>query len=360
MRKINLFKVNMSLNAHSDLSEVMYSGYIGQGTVVDEFEDLLRENLGLDRNPITVNSGTSAIDLALELIGIGLNDEVITTPQTCFASNIHLIHRGAKIRWADIDPITGLIDTDSVKKLINEKTKAILAVNWGGRIANYKDLKLNGIPVIEDAAHNWDSFHNFYSKNRGDYVIYSFQAIKFLTTGDGGMLCVPEEKDEEARLLRWFGLNRNKGESFRCTQDISRVGFKYHMNNINAQIGISNIFNANQSVLESIKNSKYYIDKISNDNIIVPEFDDNCSYWLFSIHVLNNNKDRFMKYLDSNGIETSPVHYRNDYYSSTIRFIENGLPGVDSFTDTQVCIPNGYWLTSDDKEYIIYTINSFK
>lgn len=356
---IPLFKVSMNPSAHEAVSKVLSSGFVGQGPVVEEFEDKLQAELKSKTRPVTVNSCTAAIDLALELCSVNPGDEVIASPQTCFASNVGAIHRHARIRWADIDPLTGLIDPESVKKLINKNTKAIIAVNWAGKFCDYKALKVFGIPVIEDAAHTWDVFLDS-DVPRGDYICYSFQAIKYLTTGDGGILICPSYKEDGARILRWYGLDRTKNESFRCTQNITRVGFKYHMNDINASIGISNIPMARQSVNLSRFNSKYLIDNIKNDRLILPEWDETHSYWLFSMHVKDGLKEDFMKYLSDNGIASSPVHFRNDKYDSTIHFSEDDLPGVDSFTKTQVCIPNGWWVTTDDLLHLKKTLNDYK
>lgn len=356
---IPLFKVRMSSRAGLETTKVLESGFIGQGPKVEEFEDYLWKELGTKHRPVTVDSCTSAIDLALELIGVGPGDEVICTPQTCFASNIGPIHRHAKIRWADIDPITGLIDPESVETLLTDKTKAIICVNWAGKIADYKKLKSFGIPVVEDAAHTWDVFG--VNVERGNYICYSFQAIKYLTTGDGGLLvCDSKEKEEEARLLRWFGLDRTKGQSFRCTQNITKAGFKYHMNDIAAAIGICNVPSARDSVQQQRQNSRRIIDNVSNDNLIIPEWDENCSYWLFSMHVKDNRKNEFIQYLENLGISSSPVHYRNDFYDCTLQFRENPLPGTTKFDSTQVCIPNGWWLTEDELCVIISALNGFK
>lgn len=359
MDSIPLFKVGMSDEAQIRVAQVLSSGFIGQGKVVEEFEDKLQEVLRTKTRPVTVNSCTSAIDLALELIGVGPGDEVIATPQTCFASNVHIIHRKARIRWADIDPITGLIDPYSVASLITKRTKAIVAVNWAGKFADYDTLKSFGVPVIEDAAHTWDSF---LAKDvtRGDYICYSFQAIKFLTTADGGVVVCPPDTEAEARILRWYGLDRTKNESFRCTQNITKVGFKYHMNDVNASIGLSNLPVAHRSVLLSRANSKYLIENVNNPLLTLPEWDDTCSYWLFSMHVKAGLKDHFTKYLADNNISSSPVHFRNDRYDSTIHFAEGVLPGVNSFTETQLCIPNGFWVTQDDLDHIVKVLNAYK
>lgn len=357
---IGLFKVRVSTLAAESVRHVLESGYLSQGPKVDLFEELLQKELNLDMRPVTVNSCTSALDLSLELCGVDVGDEVISTPQTCFASQIGILHRKAKIRWADIDATTGLIDPNSVEKLITKKTKAIMAVNWAGKLCDYKRLKQFGIPVIEDAAHTWDVFTKIPRKDRGDYICYSFQAIKFLTSGDGGLIVCPnEEKDHEARLLRWFGLDRTKNESFRCTQNITKPGFKYHLNDISAAIGICNIPEARISVQEARKNSQFLIENIKNKDIFIDDWDPNSSYWLLSIHVLNGRKKEFEKYMAANNIVVSPVHLRNDLYDSTIMFKENELPGVDSFDQTQVCIPNGWWLSSDELNYIKETINRF-
>jgi dTDP-4-amino-4,6-dideoxygalactose transaminase len=355
---IPLFKVRVSENVGKPVTDVLHSGFIGQGQKVEDFEDLLQIELNSKTRPVTVNSCTSAIDLALELIGVGPDDEVISTPQTCFASQVGAIHRHAKIRWADIDPITGLIDVDSVSSLITEKTKAIICVNWAGKLCDFASLKRFNIPIVEDAAHTWDIF-DVSGIERGDYICYSLQAIKFLTTGDGGILICPPEKESEARILRWFGLDRNKGQSFRCTQNITKAGFKYQMNDIAAAIGISNLPEAKKSVHQQRKNAKHIIDNVNNPNLILPEWDETCSYWLFSMHVLNNRKQEFVKYLEEAEISSSPVHFRNDMYSCTEKFKERHLPGVTDFDKTQICIPNGWWLTNDDLEHIVKVLNKF-
>jgi dTDP-4-amino-4,6-dideoxygalactose transaminase len=353
---IPLFKVRMSSDAVKMTEEVLMSGYIGQGPKVDLFEDILQINLNSLVKPVTVNSCTSALDLALELIDVGPGDEVISIPLSCFATQIGIIHRKAKIIWADIDPLTGLIDPLDVSKKITEKTKAIIGVNWAGRICDYADLKKHGIPVIEDAAHNWGRLSPV---ERGDYIAYSFQAIKFLTTGDGGCLITPPDKEHDARLLRWYGLDRTKGESFRCTQNIKRAGFKYHMNDINAVIGLANIPEANESVMLHKMNAYTLVNELSGlDWLKSPAFDLNCDYWLYT--VLVDNVDEFSIYLSNNGIASSPVHFRNDKYDVTSHFEGDRLAGVDTFSKKQLSIPVGWWLSEKDLDHIIKTIKNYK
>ncbi len=123
---IPLFKVHMPGDVLEPLRQTLFSGYIGQGPRVDEFEKGLAPWLG---NPhvLTLNSGTSALHLALRLAGVGEGDEVISTPMTCTATNEPVLERGATIVWADIDPLTGSIDPADFKKKVTPRTKPVIA-----------------------------------------------------------------------------------------------------------------------------------------------------------------------------------------------------------------------------------------
>lgn len=366
---IPLFKVNMSDTAPKAVEKTLMSGYIGQGPIVDKFEAQLASYLLSETTPVTVNSGTSALDLALGLIGVGEGDYVISTPQTCFATNSVILNRGAHIIWADVDSETGNIDPESVEDIVkswkfqsrsNKDIKAIMAVNWAGRLCDYKSLKSHGIPVIEDAAHTWGMDH--FSHERGDYVCYSFQAIKFLTTGDGGALITPKDKEEEARILRWYGLDRTKGESFRCTQNIKKVGFKYHMNDISATIGIENLRLSDEGALRHFSNAASLTNKLFHCTFIkTPPFSlSKCAYWIYTIILDGDiNRDHFIKYLESNNIASSQVHFRNDKYDVTSKY-RTELPGLDLFSERQLSIPNGWWLSEEDVSYIAKTIKKYK
>src|SRR5262249_23243562 len=144
------------------LRDVLYSGYIGQGPQVERFEDGLRTFFGWP-NVLTVNSGTSAIQLALRLAGVR-GGEVITSPVTCVATNMPILAEGAQPVWTDIDPATGNIDPEDVRRKVTWETRAIVAVHWGGQPCDLDALNeigaKYGIPVIEDAAHalgaEWD------------------------------------------------------------------------------------------------------------------------------------------------------------------------------------------------------------
>ena len=160
------------------------------------------------------------------------------------------------------------------------------------------------------------------------------------------------------KKLRWFGLNR-KYNGPKWEQDVTESGFKYHMNDIAASIGISNIPEARQSVISQRSNSKRIIESVNNPNLIMPSWDESCSYWLFSMHVVGGRKKEFQNYLEENNISSSPVHFRNDLYSCVESFREKELQGVTSFDETQICIPNGWWLTEKELSHITTVLNLF-
>jgi dTDP-4-amino-4,6-dideoxygalactose transaminase len=350
---IPLFKVAMSPEAPARVADVLASGYIGQGEQVEAFERALQQLLDLPTPPLTTNSCTSAIDLALHLIGVGPGDEVITTPVTCTATNSPIVTRGAIPVWADVDPLTGLIDPSSVEyKLgVTPRVKAIMAVDWGGALCDYDALKQFGIPVIQDAAHSLTAGIG------GDYVCWSFQAIKHLTTGDGGALWCPPEQMERARLLRWYGLDRRSKADFRCEQNIQEVGFKYHMNDIAAAIGLANIGATEGMITEHRRNAATYNHRLARlPGITRPPWSFDSSWWLYTLLV----KDRpgFIAHMAERGIACSPVHARNDTHAA-FHFPNGPLPGVDHFASRNVAIPVGWWLSTEDRRTVIEAVQAW-
>lgn len=348
---IPLFKPFMAEDAPAKVAEVLTSGYIGQGPQVEAFEDELRAFLQTPARPVTVNSCTSAITLALRLIGVGPGDTVISTPQTCAATNLPILHTGARIEWADIDPYTGLLDPRTITAGMARKAKAIVAVDWGGMHCDYKALRRFGLPIIQDAAHHF----TYNPTNCGDYVCYSFQAIKHLTTGDGGALIPPPEQAERARLLRWYGLDRAKGDSFHCSQDIAEGGYKFHMNDIAAAIGRANL--REQAVVQSAwrRNGVRVGCKIENNWAKVFWYSD-CP-WFLSVYTVDGAS--FEAHMKAAGVACSPVHRRNDTFTCMAAF-QKPLPGVDKFAEKVRAIPCGWWLTERDCARIVEAVNAWQ
>ena len=352
---IRLFKVAMAPAAKIAVAETLDSGYIGQGPKVEEFERALQYEFLLPRQPVTTNSCTSALDLALELIGVGPGDAVITTPQTCTATNTPIVKRHAIPVWADVDQ-RGLVTPDSVlrawlaAKDEGLDVKAVMVVAWAGSrpdVAGIKRLLPDNMPVIEDAAHRLPS-----PINDADYTAWSFQAIKYLTTVDGGALLTPSSQLGRAKLLRWYGLDRESSSDFRCAQDIKEVGFKYHMNDVAATIGLANLPMAIRNLAKQRANAEYLAKRIGFT------FDPDSHYWFFPILIHEGQRDRFVEHMSERGIETSQVHARNDKHTGFN--YPRPLPGVDRFDAAQLALPCGWWLETEELDQIAEAILAFR
>jgi len=349
---IPLFKVPMSSDAAVAVSRVLRSGYVGQGAIVDEFEAALQREFQLAVRPITTNSCTSAIQLALMLLNVGPGDEVITTPITCTATNAPIVLAGARPIWANTDPNTGNIDPNDVAAKITGRTKAIIAVDWSGRACDYTRLRRFGIPVIQDAA------HGPLTPFGGDLVCLSFGPIKHLTCGDGGALVVYDpEMSRQARLLRWYGLDRTGTKSFRCEQNIERVGTKLHMNDINASMGLANLPRLAEIVRRHRQNALLLDALIQlRPELTKPAMDHTSCWWVYTLTVID--RPSFQAYMSLHGIEASQVHARNDKHTG-FHYPNGPLPGVDLFDKTQISIPCGWWLSNEEVRHIAWAVNTW-
>lgn len=362
-KAIPLFKVYMSEAAIRRAQETMASGYIGQGPRVDEFEQALVPWFGRD-TILTTNAGTSAIQLALRLANVAHGDDVISTPMTCTATNVPILAAGANIIWGDIDPMTGNLDPEDVAKKITPKTKAIVCVDWGGNpnnLAELQDLaRAHNIKLIEDAAHAFGAtYQGKPVGSHADYVTFSFQAIKHLTTVDGGaIVCADPEDYKRGKLLRWYGIDREgPRRDFRCEEDVKEYGYKFHMNDVAAATGLGQLETVKEAVVDKHKaNGRFYrkaLKDIPNVTLLRVDADRESAYWLFTIRVKNRLK--FMQAMQEAGVVVSQVHARNDHHTMVKPF-QCELPGVDAFTDEQVSIPVGWWLTEDERAHVAEAI----
>jgi perosamine synthetase len=249
MQKIPLFKPYMGDEEAKAVAETLKSGWITLGPKTEEFEVAFAKYVGA-KYAIALNSATSALHLALIVSGVKKGDEVITTPVTFASSAEVILQTGGVPVFADIDPRTLNIDPASIAKKITKKTKAIIVVHYGGQPCDMDAInslgKKHKIAIIEDAAHAAGSSYKGKKIGGGkNLTTFSFHAVKNLATGDGGMITTPDKKiDKRLRSLRWMGINKSTREretagGYRWDYDISdEGGFKYHMNDIAASIGL--------------------------------------------------------------------------------------------------------------------------
>ena len=340
---IPLFKHFVAPEAATAVRETLYSSCIGQGPKVDEFEKALEPWIGPN---VTVNSGTSALWLAYDLAGIKPGDWVISTPMTCLATNIPLAHMEANILWADVNPKTGLIDPESVERLLKNypQTKAIVCVDYCGVVCDLPALmelaEEHGTVLIDDAAHSFGANHGDLSH----LTAYSFQAIKHLTTGDGGAISIHDDVlREQATLKRWFGLDRTGG-GFRCDQVVDMKGYKFHLTDIAASIGLANL----PHVAANIQKHRDHANAYNNAGLGSMPLESSC--WCYN--VLAPDRESFIRKMADRGVQVARTHNRNDRHP-IFRYRPQPLPGVQEYNDQQCTIPVGWWLSDEDVVHVI-------
>jgi len=364
--EIPLFRVLMSPSAKDAVADVLASGQIAQGPVVDHFEAALAVQLGVPADlVVTVNSGTSALHLAYDIANIGYGSSVSVSPMTCAATITPLVHRGAQLRWVDVDPVSG--NVDQVKE--SESCDALVVVDWAGRPVALKKLRETvgrEIPIVEDAAHamfardeDGISIAQRAVADGRTFVAFSLQAIKHLTAGDGGILiCPTAETADRARRLRWFGFDRKSSADFRCAQDLREAGYKYHLNDIAAAIGLANIPIACEAVTRHRRNASRYHHELGDlGRVQVPPWHAGSAWWIYTLIV--EDRADFTDYMKARGIQTSQVHRRNDEHSAFRGAIKPSLPGLDAFSARQVSIPVGWWLSDRDVVRVIEGVTSW-
>lgn len=340
------------------IEEILYSGYIAESEPVYTFEREFGSYVE-NSNILMVNSGTAALHIALLVLNIGIGDEVISTPMTSEPTNTTIALTGAKIVWADVDPATGLLSPASIREKITEKTKAIMLVHYAGMVCDMDEInKISrefNIPVIEDAAHALGAMYD--GKPVGSnsrFTCFSFQAIKHMTTVDGGAIAFQNEDDiPAARKLRWFGLDKKVS---RLDNDIKRAGYKYGMNNVNATIGSVQLAEMPNVVGSYIRNGQAFDEKLKGipGVTLIPYYPNTKpSYWLYTIKV--ERRDDFMRMMEDAGITASPLHHRSDTHSV---FAESRceLPNMEKWYSQYVHIPCGWWVSEEEREFIIDTI----
>lgn len=357
---IPLFKVFMADSVIDELKKVLYCGFIGEGPKVVEFEKAVSEKLHCPY-VLALNNGTAGLHLAYQMItNYDRDAEIIVSPMTCSATLTPILAVGAKIVWSDIDPISGNIDPLDAERKITSKTKAIVAVHWGGNPCDMFALnKLGhkyGIKIIEDGAHSFGAkIGNEYIGAFSDFTMFSLQAIKHITSVDGGLLvCRSGDDYRRAKLLRWYGIDRSENRQvtdLRCELDVAEAGHKMHMNDVAACIGLENFKHFDEILGKHRSNAKYYNERFEGTQIgtVKPLPGADPAYWLYSINI--NNRDELMARLKENGVASSKVHAKNDTHTMFAASKCN-LPCVDQFNKTHLCVPVHWGLSEEDRKTI--------
>lgn len=363
--KIPLFMPHVPAKAAEYVQHTLSSRWIGQGPKVTYFEKKFSERFANGLEALAVGSGTDALHLAYILAGIGPGDEVLTPVFTCTATNIPLLYQGAKPVFVDVEPGTLNFSLEDARQKASEKTKAIVVVHYGGLpcdmdgvLALANEL---GVPVIEDAAHALGAKYKGLPVGAiSDYTMFSFQAIKHITTGDGGMLTLKNPATRPlAESIRWFGIDREKKQQGVWENDIVNIGYKYQMTDIAASLGLAGLEEWEATLSYRQRLLALYIALLgdSSDVEILSKPTDWTEHaaWLMTIAV--DQRIELQKKLLASGIESNQVHYRNDRYS-IFGGRQDHLPHMDAVEDRYLVLPLHTRMSEADVHRVAEVIKS--
>ena len=344
--RIPLFKSYMAPSAAVKVAWLLWRSnqgtLLGEGPQVKAFEQEFAEMFGF-KHVSAVNSGSTALELAYELAEITEGDEVIVPVLTHPASGLPALHRKAQVVFADIEKDLN-ISVDDVRKRITPKTKALVFVHFGGNNRGLREMvalaQEKNLFLIEDAAQAVGS--EYWGKS--DFTCVSLQAIKTLTTGDGGLIiCKDQKLHEKGKRLRWFGYDRDAKQKLGDT-DLVEAGYKYHMNDITATIGRANL----RSIQKIIAHRKKLAEEYKKNGV-------EASIWF--AHVLSPQREELIDFLKGKGIHSGDYHYRNDKY--TIFGGKKPLPTMDALETQYLILPLHHGVSVKDVRYICSLVREF-
>lgn len=360
----------------NEVVRVLRSDWITTGPKIKEFEDILCAYIGC-RCCIAVNSGTSALDIAVQSLDLPIGNEIITTPFTFVATSNAIIYNSLKPVFADISSHTFNIDPEDIRKKINKDTRAIIYVDYAGQPCDIKAIKEIAdefdLYLIEDACHALGAeYENKKIGNFADLTIFSFHPVKHITTGEGGAVVTNnKELYDRLTLLRSHGIDKNAqdryGPNASWAYDMKCLGRNYRITDFQAALGIAqlrklDLFIEKRSELAAMYN-KFLADV---DFVQLPLVKSNVKHaWHIYTILLDESIDRdeFFKYMRNAGIGVN-VHYipvyRHSYYINNFNFDENDFPVTEDIFKRIITLPLFPRMGLDKLEYVVETIKRYK
>lgn len=334
------------------LDNILHSGQLAYGAHAKKFEEKLAQYIGIQKL-LCSSSFNTAYLIALKTIGLRRGDTVIASPMCCLASSQPLALSGLNVIWADIDPETGLLDPDSVKKSLKPGVKAIIHnhfCGYAGRISEIQKLAFeNNLKLIDDVSEAFGT--EFQGRKAGnwdaDVTIYSFQTVRLPNAIDmGGISFKEPDNFIVAARLRDYGIDRQRfrdedGEI--CSGcDITEAAYGALPNDVNAYVGLCSLEKTPELIEQQRENAKFW-EKYSIPDLTPLKLNEGSkpNYWVYG--GLIENKKEFIRFMKNNGqYAVSGIHLPNYYYS--LFGNQKTLNGVKKFYNQFVGIPCGWWM----------------
>ena len=371
--EIPFHKVDITEEDINAVAESMRSGWLTMGPRTFEFEKLFAAFLEKDE-AVAVSSCTAALHLALVAENIGPGDEVIIPITTFVATAEAVLYTGATPVFADIEKDNHTIDTNHVRNLITENTRAIIPVHYAGNAADMDPIMSiaaeHNLVVIEDAAHAFPATYKGRALGTiGDYGCFSFYATKTITTGEGGMIVgANSRKLDRIRSLRLHGITRDAwnryGKGGSPVYDVTENGYKYNMTDTAAALGLSQLRRCGSSLQKRQQIAKIYDKYFSDNPYILPYEIENyveCAFHLYPLKInideLKIDRHNFSKKLLEKGVSSS-LHfipfYEFSYYKDKLD--AHNYPGADWVYKREISLPIYPGLSDNEVNYVAKTV----
>lgn len=334
-QRIPVFVPHIGVDTLKHLTDAFDVGWLGMGATTKEFEDRIAAYLGLeDRYVVATNTGTSALHIALLAAGVGPGDEVITPSFNYVADHQAIAAAGAEVVMCDILDTNLGIDCDKAERLITNRTKAIIPLHFAGipcdLDAVYELAERHNLRVIEDACHGFGTLSRGKKIGSfGDITAFSFDPVKIITSIDGGCVIVSRQSEvADLHHFRLLGVDKDTTERYKNRRaweyDVVSPGFRYHLTNIMASVGVSQIKRVDEFIRSRQQVCKTYNAAFSRlEGVKVPQssFDD-VSPFIYSLRVLDGRREQFIRHMGERAIDVGihfvPVH-KHTYFASSRR-----------------------------------------
>lgn len=372
MEKIPVFKPLIQEQEIQAATKSLLEGWLGMGKYVGEFEDALQKTLDAkDKHVVAVSTGHAALHLSLLLIGVGPGDEVITPSFNNIADFQAILAVGAAPVFCDIDPDTLCIDLNKAEGLISSKTKAIIVMDYDCILCDHDHVKKiatkYGIRVIHDAAHSIGSKYKGRTVGSfSDICMFSFDPVKTITCVDGGAIVVNTENEKQIlQEMRLIGMSQPATVMYQnkraWTYDVSRLGFRYHMANLHAAIGLQQLAKLGEIRSSRVRTCEYYnreLQKIKEVRVPKSDFKE-VSPFLYYIQVPSDSRDDLRAYLTECGIDTG-IHWQPGHWFTLLKNCRKGTLDVTEKVGAEILsLPLHSLMDHIAQERIVKAVDAF-
>jgi len=318
---IPVFQPVIGVDTIKAVVDALHAGWLGMGAVTKAFEDGLARFLGLqDRYVLATNTGTSALHLGLLAAGVGPGDEVITPAFNFVSDHQAIVATGAAPVLCDVDDTSLGLDPDKAAALIGPRTKAIVPLHFGGVAGRVKELyslaERHRLRVVEDATHAFGTRVDGRAIGSfGDVTCFSFDPVKVITSIDGGAVVVNDAATlERLRHWRFLGIDRETLARYQNSRaweyDVVSQGFRYHLTNINAAVGLSQLARADEFIASRRQACRLYsrlLAGVGGVRCPTTDFED-VSPFIYTVRVPAAHREGLITHLRGRGIATG-IHF---------------------------------------------------